>query len=159
MAMEIGMNAGLTDVNETMRPSLNHGCLDHPGHHPNDAAREFAEYDAVVSLHAVTGKEVRGAIKGLFYVADKEWALQFESNQGAVVFSCCLTHSEGWRCRFLYAHVGQVRATGNAMESGIAYGYPRPEANSSFARWSRSGSRTTSTPVIASACATCTMEA
>ena len=116
------MYASLLDVDKTMRPPLNHGPVDDTRHNPNHAAREFAEYDAVVSLHAVTGKEVWGAIKGLFYVADKEWALQFESNQGAVVFSCCLTHSEGWRCRFLYAHVGQVRATGNAMEREAAYG-------------------------------------
>ena len=159
MAMEIGMYAGLLDIDEAVRPPLNERRLDYTRHHSNHAAREFAEYDAVVSLHAVTGKEVRGAIKGLFYVADKERALQLESNQGAVVFSGCLTHSEGWRCRFLDAHVGQVCAKGNVMESGSAYGYPPPEANSSFARWSRSGSRTTSTPVIASACATCTMEA
>src|SRR3990172_179383 len=104
------------------RPPLNGGRRNYPRHNPNHTAREFAEYDTVVPLHAVTGKEVGGAIKGLFHVADKEWALQFESNQGAVVRGGCLTHSEGWRRCFLDAHVGQVHATGNVMESGIAYG-------------------------------------
>src|SRR3990170_6634757 len=114
MAMEIGMHAGLLDVDETVRPPLNERRLDYTRHHSNHAAREFAEYDAVVALHAVTGKEVRGAVKGLFYVADKERALQLEGDERGVVFGSRLTHREGWRCRFLYAHVGQVRATGNA---------------------------------------------
>jgi len=122
MAMEIGMYAGLLDIDEAVRPPLNERRLDYTRHNPNHTAREFAEYDTVVPLHAVTGKEVGGAIKGLFHVADKEWALQFESNQGAVVRGGCLTHSEGWRRCFLDAHVGQVHATGNVMESGIAYG-------------------------------------
>src|SRR3972149_2790712 len=102
--MKSGSYASLRDEDKTVRPPLNHGPVDDTRHHSHHAARDVAEYDAVVSLHAVTGKEVRGAIKGLFYVADKEWALQLESNQRIVVFNCCLTHNEARRGSFLNAH-------------------------------------------------------
>jgi hypothetical protein len=78
--------------------------VQHADHHPGDAPRYLAKYDAVVCQHSVAGEEVGRAIEGLLDVADTERTLKLEGDQRIVVSNCCLTHNEARRGSFLNAH-------------------------------------------------------